>query len=214
MYMNKKDDFMFPFSTCEKKKEGIAQPYSVFVNFISICIIFYFLIYTQNIYPFLLILSLLIFECVHTFSHVIHLESHIQNNITHCIGYMINIFFILTLYNYTNHPPHIYFLIYLLGLIIIDIYFFMNLSFMYYFSSSMIIFFSIFIYYYNYIPQNKKVYLVAILLLGLSIVVLLYNEKYNCKDMLSKYPEVPFHAFLELNGAFIFYFLCKFFYQM
>lgn len=36
---------------------------------------------------------------------------------------------------------------------------------------------------------------------------------YNCKNMLTMFPGFPFHALLELNGTFIFYFLCKFFYQ-
>lgn len=35
-------DYLFPFSTCEKPK-GVAQPWSVAVNVLSIFIIIYFL---------------------------------------------------------------------------------------------------------------------------------------------------------------------------
>ena len=137
MYNIEKDDFVFPFSTCEKpKKDGIAQPYSVLANVLSILVITYFLFQTKNIYPFLLILSLLAFECVHTFSHMIHLPGYIQNNITHCIAYTINLFYLLTLYYYTKHAPSMIFLIFLLFLTVIDIYSFIFLSFVYYFSSS------------------------------------------------------------------------------
>jgi hypothetical protein len=210
--MREKDDFIFPFSTCEKpNKSGLAQPYSVFVNLLSIIIILYFLFKTKNIYSFLVILSLLAFECVHSFSHAIHLPSYIQNNITHFIAYSINIFFLLTLYNYTHKVPNILFCIFLIIVTIIDIYSFMNLSFIYYFSSSMIIFFSILIYYYRFIPKNKKKYILIIVLLGALIILLFYNEKVNCKKMLEMFPNIPFHAFLELNGTFIFYFICKFF---
>lgn len=34
------DDYTFPFSTCEKPQEGIAQPYSFYTNIISVVIIF------------------------------------------------------------------------------------------------------------------------------------------------------------------------------
>jgi hypothetical protein len=226
MYNNKKetqkeeinkeeDDFVFPFSTCEKpQKDGIAQPYSVLANMLSIMVLIYFLFQTKNIYPFLLLFSLLAFECVHTFSHIIHLPGYIQNNIAHFITYSINLFFLLTLYYYTKHAPSIYFLIFLICLFLLDVYFFMFLSFVYFFLSSMTIFLSIFVYYYPYIPKNKQSYIIIFLLLGLSIIGLFYNEKYNCNNMLSMFPGFPFHAFLELNGTIIFYFLCKFFYQM
>lgn len=211
----KGDDFIFPFSTCETpKKEGIAQPYSVFINVLSIFVIFYFLFQTKNTYPFLLLLSLLTFECVHTFSHAIHLPSYIQINMIHSVAFIINIFYLLTLYHYTHQVPNTYFLIFLLCLFFFDVYSFMFLSFIYYFSSSMIIFFSILIYYYQYIPKNKQSYIITILLLGFSIMFIFYNEKYNCNNMLKMVPGFPFHALLELNGTFIFYFLCKFFYQL
>lgn len=210
-----KDDFVFPFSSCEKpQKIGIAQPYSVFINIISIFVILYFLIQTKNIYPFLLILSLLIFECLHTFSHAIHLPGYIQIIMVHSIAFIINILYLITLYYYTDQIPNIYFSVFILCLFLFDIYSFMFLSFVYYFSSSMIIFFSILIYYYQYIPKNKQSYIITILLLGFSILILFYNEKYNCKNMLSMFPGFPFHVLLELNGTVIFYFLCYFFYQM
>jgi hypothetical protein len=211
----KDDDFIFPFSTCETpKKDGIAQPYSVLANMLSIFVILYFLFQTKHIYPFLLLLSFLAFECVHAFSHTIHLPGYVQNNITHCIAYTINVFYLLTFYHYTKHAPNITFLIFLVCLTIFDVYSLMFLSFVYYFSSSMIIFFSILIYYYPYIPKNKQSYIVTILLLGFLIIGLFYNEKYNCKSMLRMFPGFPFHALLELNGTVIFYYLCKFFYQM
>ena len=206
------NDFTFPFSTCEKpNKKGIAQPYSVMFNLLSICVIISFLFQSKNIYVFCLILSLLAFECVHTFSHYIHLPGYIQNNITHCLAYSVNIFYLLVFYNYTHKAPSCLFLIFLVCLTAIDIYSLMFLSFVFYFSSSMIIFFSILIYYYKYIPKNKKYYIVIILSLATSIMLLFYNEKINCKKMLEMFPNFPFHAVLELNGTFIFYFICKFF---
>ena len=209
---NKDDEFIFPFSTCEKpNKHGIAQPYSVAVNVVSIFIIFYFLCQVKNIYTFFLILSLLAFECVHTFSHVIHLPSYIQINIIHCLAYIINFCYLLTFYNYTHKAPSLIFTIILVILLLFDIYSFLFLSFVFYFSSSLLIFFSIFIYYYKYLPKDKQHYIVIILFLGISIMFFFYNEKMNCKKMLETFPNFPFHAPLEIAGLFIFYFMCKFF---
>lgn len=206
------DDFIFPFSTCEKpNKTGIAQPYSVIINVISIFIIFYFLCQSKNIYSFCLILSLLAFECVHTFSHVVHLPNYIQINIIHCLAYIVNICYLLAFYHYTNKAPSPFFITILAILFSFDIYSFLFLSFIFYFSSSLLIFFSILIYYYNYIPKNKRQYILIILALGIGIMLCFYNEKINCKKMLEIFPNFPFHAPLEIAGLLIFYFICKFF---
>jgi hypothetical protein len=208
----KETDFIFPFSTCETpNKRGIAQPYSVVVNVISICVIVYFLCKVKNIYAFVLIFGLLIFECMHTFSHVIHLPNYIQLNIIHFLAYVINFFYIMAFYNYTGKAPSLWFIVVLIILLLFDIYSFMFLSFIFYFSSSLLIFFAILVYYYKYIPQNKKQYMLIILSLGVSIMLLFYNEKMNCKNMLEMFPNFPFHAILEFAGLFIFYFICKFF---
>ena len=199
--MANEDDFIFPFSTCEKpNKTGIAQPYSVIINVISICIILYFLVQvkTKNIYSFLLILSLLAFECVHTFSHVIHLPNYIQINIIHCLAYIVNFCYLLAFYNYTHKAPSCLFATILVILLIFDIYSFLFLSFVFYFSSSLLIFFSILIYYYKYIPKDKQQYILIILGLGILIMLCFYNEKINCKKMLEMFPNFPFHAPLEI----------------
>jgi hypothetical protein len=207
-----RDDFIFPFSTCEKpNKNGIAQPYSVVVNIVSIFIILYFLCQAKNIYTFFLIFSLLAFECLHTFSHAIHLSNYMQINIIHSLGYIVNFCYLLAFYNYTHKAPSPFFATILVILLLFDIYSFIFLSFIYYFSSSFIIFFTILIYYYKYIPKNKQNYIMVILSLGISIMLLFYNEKINCKKMLEAFPNFPFHVFLEIAGLFIFYFICKFF---
>jgi len=209
------NEYIFPFSTCETPNEnGIAQPYSVAVNVISICIILYFLSKTKWGYSFLLILSLFVFECVHVFSHAIHMPSFLQLNIIHSLAYVINIFYILTLANYTEIWPSGPFLLFLLCLFAFDIYAFMCLTMMYYFSSSFLIFFSVLAYYYRFIPKNKQDSMPVILLLGVMIILLFYNENYNCKPMLEFLPGFPFHALLETVGAFIFYFLCRLFSTM
>jgi len=159
----------------------------------------------------LLILSLLVFECVHTFSHAIHLPSYLQLNLIHSLTYVINVCYLFAFYNMTKKAASPLFLTYLAALASFDLYAFFFLSFVYYFTSALLMFFSILIYYYPYIPKENQNYILTILALGLMIMGLFYNEKMNCEKMLSFMPNFPFHAVLELTGTFIFYFICKFF---
>lgn len=199
-------EYTFPFSTCEKSKKGIAQPWSVAVNVVSIFIILYFLFQVKQWYAFLLIFSLLIFECVHTFSHAIHLQSYLQLNLLHVMTYVINICYLFAFYNITKKVASPLFLLYLAALVCADLYSFFFLSFMYYLTTALLIYFSILTYYYPYLPKESRHYILIILALGLTIMGLFYNEK-----MLSFMPNFPFHAVLEITGLFIFYFICKFF---
>ena len=151
------------------------------------------------------------FECVHTFSHVIHLPNYIQLNIIHTLAYFVNFCYLFAFYNLTKKSPSLMFLSYLFVLLCIDLYSFFFLSFVYYFSSSLLIFFSILTYYYQYIPKENQNYILTILALGVTIMGLFYNEKLNCNAMLSFIPHFPFHVFIEIAGLLIFYFICKFF---
>jgi len=206
------NDNIFPFSTCEiPNKTGIAQPYSVIINVISIFIILYFLPQTKNMYSFILIFTFFVFECAHIFAHSIHLSSYIQINIIHCLAYVINLFLLLTLYNYTHQAPTPFFSVILLIILFLDIYFFMFCPFIFYFTSSLILFFFILIYYYKYIPKSKQKDILIILLLGIFIMLLFYNEKINCNKMLDIVPNFSFHSFLEIAGTVVFYFICKLF---
>jgi hypothetical protein len=73
------DEYTFPFDTCEMpNKNGIAQPYSMIVNFMSCIIIFYFLLKTTKFYNFVFIFVIFIFELFHSFSHFVHIKGTIQ----------------------------------------------------------------------------------------------------------------------------------------
>lgn len=154
---------------------------------------------------------LLLFECVHTFSHVIHLPNYIQNNMIHILGYIINFCYLLSFYHFTHKAPSFFFLTYLVILLCLDAYAFLYSTFIFYFTSSLLMFFSIILYYYQYLPKEKQHYILTILAFGVTIMFFFYNEKMNCEKMLSFMPHFPFHALLELAGSFIFYFICKFF---
>jgi uncharacterized membrane protein len=116
------NEYNFPFDTCEKKQDIIAQPYSVFVNLINCLIIFYFLNKTKTNHSFYLLGSILLFEMFHTLSHTIHIKGPIQINITHILNYFMLVCFLLYFINITNTKPNNKFIILLIILILLDLY--------------------------------------------------------------------------------------------
>jgi hypothetical protein len=204
--MTKIESYTFPFTTCEiPNKKGIAQPYSVFFNLISCLIIIYFLYTSKNSSSKLLLFSFLLFELFHTFSHSIHLNNNSQIIITHILAYFVNLCYFITLYNYSKLLPNNIFLLYLLIIILFDIYAFQKLPFIFYLSSQFLIFISLFIYYYSYFPIDIKNKIPLIFILTLLILLLFINESYNCKKMLEKYNNFPFHILIEITAIFIVY---------
>jgi hypothetical protein len=199
-------EYTFPFNTCEPpNKKGIAQPYSVFFNLVSCGIIIYFLSITENLSSRLLLFSILLFEMFHTFSHSIHLPNHSQIIITHVLAYLVNFCYLYALYRYSNVFPSNAFLVYLLIVVLFDIYAFLNLPFVFYLSSQFLLFISLFLYYYDYFTENVKTKIPIIFILTFLIVLLFINESYNCEKMLEKCSWFPFHIFIEITAIFIVY---------
>lgn len=210
-----KNKYTFPFDTCEKPtNKFIAQPYSVTINFLSIIIILYFLCKTHTLHGFILLFSLLLFDIAHTFSHFIHIKHDIQTTLVHVLAYLLSFSLFYALYKYTKKKPSIPFIIFLLSILLFDIYAFFNLSLLYYIFTYILFLFSIFIYYYsslsNKIKKNLNILLVIIFIAYLGFI----NETYNCKKMLEKFPNFPFHAIIEILILFAVYFFSLIFYNI
>lgn len=216
-YMNiiNKSDYTFPFDTCETpKSKFFAQPYSVTINFISTLIVIYFLYNTRTLHAFLLFLSLLLFDLSHTFSHFIHINPGIQITLVHVLAYFLNFAFFYALYKYTKKIPSLPLIIFLIIILSFDIYAFFNLSLLYYILTQILFFFSIFIYYYGSLSKEMKKNL-NILLIIIGIIYLGFiNEAFNCKKMLEKFPNFPFHAIIEILILFAVYFFSISFYNI
>ena len=206
-------EYTFPFHTCETPKKGIAQPYSALFNLFNTIMIFYFLQYTTKTYTFLLLFSIFIFEAFHLLSHIVHIQGHIQINVTHLLAYFMNIAFFYAFYSSTHVVPSFLFMIYLCMVICIDIYSFFHLSFVYYLTTTSLIYLSLLFYYFPYLPPSvqKNIYTI-IALIGV-VILLFLNESLHCKKMMSMY-SFPYHIFIETVGIFLFYILCKTFYKL
>ena len=211
--MHNSIEYTFPFHTCEKPTKGIAQPYSALFNLFNTMMIFYFLLYTQKWYTFLLLFSICIFEAFHLLSHIIHIKGPIQINITHVLAYFMNIAFFCAFSSSTHKVPSLLFMIYLFIVVCIDIYSFFNLSFVYYLTTTSLIYFSLLFYYFPYLPSKVQKNIYSIIGLIGVVILLFLNESLNCKKMLSVY-SFPYHIIIESVGIFLFYIICKTFYRL
>jgi hypothetical protein len=208
------DDYIFPFDTCEiPNKKGIAQPFSVFFNLLICLLIFYFLWNSKTNHAKILLISILVFELFHTFSHFIHIHGNIQINITHFLAYVMNISFLYFFYKVTDIFPNKYFLFWLLLLVLLDLYLVFKSSFVYYLMSMSVIYISILFFYYKYLPKQVQNYIFYIISVIILIISLFFNEKINCKKML-KTIHFPFHIIIEITGLILFYIICSTFYKL
>jgi len=169
---------------------------------------------TKKRYTFIFLFSILCFELSHTFSHILHIQSSIQLNITHSLTYFVNLAFFYALYCYTNKLPSYEFVFYLFVLVCADIYSIFNLTIIYYLLSQSAIFISLLVYYFPLLPNfiQNSVYQI-IFFVGI-IVLLLLNEIYNCEKMLKIHPHFPYHIFIEIIGIVLFYIISSNFYRL
>ena len=191
--------YTFPFDTCEKpRKKGVAQPYSAFVNIVSALIILYFLFKTRTLHAFLLLLSLFIFDLVHTFSHLVHVSPGIQIGLVHAVAYIFNFTFLYALYKYSKKIPSALILLFMGVIVSCDVYAYFNLTLLYYLITQIILFFTIFIYYFKSLSDIMKTKLKWLLVIIGIIYLGFANEVYNGHKMLARFPNFPFHAIIEV----------------
>lgn len=201
----------FPFETCEKPtaNEWIAQPYSAAVNALNSLIILFFLLQTKTTYTFLFLFVIFIFEIMHTTSHMFHVNGPLQTNIIHGFAYAINAALLYALYRHSHIIPSKWLIMILFFWISLDIYALFALSTVFYILTQFAIFLSILFFYYSSLPSNTKSSLKWLVLIGILIICLVYNEIRNCDEMAKLYPTAPFHILVEIPGVLFFYILCR-----
>ena len=212
--MNTKS-FTFPYDTCEIPQKGIAQPYSVAINILICTIIITFLFFTKSTYAFLFLVTLLLFEFSHTFSHFMHIPGNIQFNITHFLAFISILALFHLFYQFTNNLPSMSILMIMIILFIADVIFIMTKqSFLFNIFSYVLIFLLLIISYLHYLPKSSKTYFYYMVLSIIFFSLIEINEALHCSSMLKWWPEFPYHIFVEIAGAFPVFFICKTFYDL
>lgn len=208
-------EYTFPYNTCEKiNKNGIAQPYSAFFNLINCLVIFYFLLKTKHNYTFMFLLSILCFELVHMFSHIVHIQGRIQIYISHTLSYLTNLAFFYLFYCYTNQLPSYEFILLIIALVCFDVYSIFYLTIFYYLLTQSAIFVSLLLYYFPLLPKFIQTSVYQIIFFVIVIILLFLNEQYNCKKMMTMNSDFPYHIFIEISGILLFYIVSSNFYKL
>jgi hypothetical protein len=98
-------EYNFPFTTCEKPQLGsiVAQPVSAAINLVTcVCLVAILVFLAKTPFDVLLIISLILFELWHAFSHIRHIPGNIQASVIHGLVYLISALTLLVIYNVTG----------------------------------------------------------------------------------------------------------------
>jgi len=210
-------EFTFPFDTCERPQKGalVAQPWSTFVNCISLSIVFYFLCKVKTRQAFILLIGLFFFDCFHLFSHFIHIQKGIQLSLVHFMAYFLNFSLIYFLYKFSGKFLTPVISILLIFILVCDIYFLLYKTLLWYFFTQIAFFTIVLLYYKSSIIKIMGVYKLSLLLFFISMVYFGFvNEVLNCDTMLAWWPSFPFHAVIEMIIVFSNYIFASSFYNV
>lgn len=195
----------FPFNTCEIRGNIVDQPYSASINILSCIILLYLLLQAKHIEIRFFILSLLIFQAYHAYSHMFwsdNEESLIHVYIIHSITYII-IFALITAISFiSGELPNIPIIF---TVILLDMFILYNyIGTVYNAISGINIWVVVLItgLWNVKLPAIVKQLLPMLLILFGVIILLFFNEKYNCQAMMEAYP-FPYHTAIEICGLVI-----------
>jgi len=195
----------FPFNTCEVRGEIVDQPYSASINILSCIILFYLLSLAKHVEIQFFIISLLIFQAYHAYSHMFWNDNEYSLNhvyIIHAISYIIIIALIIAISFISGKLPYIPII---LTAILLDIYILYNyIGTVYNAVSGINIWVIVLItgLWNVNLPTVVKRLLPILLILFAVIIVLFFNEKYNCNAMMNMYV-FPYHIAIEILGLII-----------
>lgn len=205
-------EYTFPFSTCEQARgHPVEQPVSVMVGVVTILLFLFFFFKAQTFESRWLIGLFLTFELLHTWSHARHVPGKIQVTLIHLIAYLIFASYFFMFSSRFGVPPMMFFIFLI---VLIDIVLFIrNVPFLYYFGTLSSAFLFLFMIYGPRLPRDFQPLLLSVVISGLVIIVLIVNEKYNCKRMM-EWKILPYHALVEVVACFLFCVICVFILKM
>jgi hypothetical protein len=195
----------FPFNTCEVRGDIVDQPYSASINILSCIILLYLLSQAKHIEIQFFILSLFIFQAYHAYSHLFWNENEYSLQhvyIIHATSYIIIIALITAISFISGELPYIPII---LAAILLDIFILYNYIGTVYNAISGINMWVIILItgLWNVkLPEVVKQLLPMLLMLFAVIIVLFFNEKYNCDAMMNAY-QFPYHIAIEICGLII-----------
>jgi hypothetical protein len=181
------------------------------------CIIIFFLLKSNNLYSRLFLLSILIFNIFHTFSHALHVKlvKNGQFLLTHFSAIISSLFFILLLNHITKQKLLTWQFCILLFLYVFDIYIItQNFSHIYNIITFLIILFLIMIFNYHLLSRKLKEKIIYIIFFSAIVLFFQIFEIFNCQYILENFKNFPFHIMTEISAYIPIFLLCNSFYKI
>lgn len=204
--MDSLKNWTFPYKTCEipQKNTIVSQPYSFLLNLINVSNLVCYCILVKSIHVKLTILSYIVFELFHTFSHAKLFHVKIQTTVIHLLAY---VFFAATwnsIYLFTKKPLSWLKTSVLIVVTAIDIYVVLVVKGVWTILSGLSLLLALFCMYFTDIPKFFQTRLYQKLVPGLFVLFALFvNEAINCEAMLRIMP-FPYHIVIEILGYWLF----------
>jgi len=207
-------NYNFPFSTCESNSGNIiAQPYSFIFNLLTSFILLGFSLSTKSLHVKISIFSYFLFELFHSFSHAKHIDKNIQQNIIHCIFYILAFSSLYSILYLSNTNLSQFAKICITICVLFDSISCYSKNTIAMFTSATFLLTIIFITQYDKLPnefKNTLKYKLIPLLIILWFII--FNESKNCKKMLA-WKDFPYHVTNEIIGGILFILLAWNFYK-
>jgi hypothetical protein len=212
------NNYTFPFNSCEvPQNKGFAQPYSTTINLILCSVIIFYLLKSNNLYSSMFLITILIFNIFHTFSHSIHIKyfKNSQFLFTHFSAITSSMVFLLLLNHITKKKLPNWQIYILLFLYLFDVYIItQKVSHIYNIITFLLLLFLIMIFYYNYLSGKIKKSIIYIIFFSAVVLFFQIFEIYNCQYILKNFNYFPFHIITETAAFIPIYLLCNSFYKI
>jgi hypothetical protein len=136
---------------------------------------------------------------------MIFIDGNIQQTVVHFLAYNLAFGTLYAILSLTKSSLKSYQILLLITVVIIDIITFIYYGSVYIILTGTLLFIVVLVCVYDKIPTFVIYYVPA--LIGLALLFI--NEAVNCKWLLQKWPNFPFHVFIEIYGLGLFYILSK-----
>ena len=197
-------DFTFPYSTCEKITKNGTQPVSASINIASIFVLLYFFFSSRSTTNRWVLFFFILFETIHTYSHLRHVPGNVQLYMIHLTGYCILFAVMKTLWIHTGRCMSTQQLLLWSSLLVVDAYlFFSGAPFLWFLTTSVILFSMLIIFYYPFLPPKARAVIPWILIVVVMVVLMDFAESRYCEKWMQK-QILPYHAMVEFLGWIVF----------
>lgn len=187
------------------------QPVSTSINIISCTILFYYLLYhTRSLYVSILLISFILFQTWHAFSHAQHINANYQSNIVHGILYLVYFSMLIAILHLSKQNLASTMWLFLFVAVILDLWIWYQIKGFWMVVSGLMLLSVVVIICYRLLPKFFKE-AVPWLVTGIgTLILLIYNEEQNC-DIMMNAVKFPYHAMVEIVGLCLFVALAQLF---